>query len=74
MTDEEIFSMATSVYDSHVEVLETGSVEALQAYARDLSEGIVPGGGDLRGLGTSCCFATSWPGRCSRSTRRTSSC
>ena len=38
MTDEEIFSMATSVYDSYVEVLETGSVEALQAYARDLSE------------------------------------
>src|SRR5215212_7414024 len=32
MTDEEIFSMATSVYDSYVEVLETGSVEALQAY------------------------------------------
>ena len=44
MTDEEIFSMATSVYDSYVEVLETGSVEALQAYARDLSERIVPRG------------------------------
>jgi rsbT co-antagonist protein RsbR len=36
--------MATSVYDSYVEVLETGSVEALQAYARDLSERIVPRG------------------------------
>ena len=36
--------MATSVYDSYVEVLETGSVEALQAYARDLSERIIPRG------------------------------
>ena len=44
MTDEEIFSMATSVYDSYVEVLETGSVEALQNYARDLSERIIPRG------------------------------
>jgi rsbT co-antagonist protein RsbR len=44
MTDEEVFSMATSVYDSYVEVLETGSVEALQAYARDLSERIIPRG------------------------------
>jgi rsbT co-antagonist protein RsbR len=44
MTDEEIFSMATSVYDSYVEVLETGSVEALQAYASDLSERIIPRG------------------------------
>jgi hypothetical protein len=32
--------MATSVYDNYVEVLETGSVEELQAYARDLSERI----------------------------------
>ena len=38
MTKEEIFSEATSVYDNYVEVLETGSVEALQAYARNLSE------------------------------------
>src|SRR5918912_259089 len=44
MTEEEIFAMATSVYDSYVEVLETGSVEALQAYARDLSERIIPRG------------------------------
>jgi rsbT co-antagonist protein RsbR len=44
MTDEEIFSMATSVYDNYMEVLETGSVEALQAYARDLSERIIPRG------------------------------
>jgi len=44
MTDEEIFSLATSVYDNYVEVLVTGSVEALQAYARDLSERIIPRG------------------------------
>ena len=36
--------MATSVYDTYVEVLVTGSVEALQAYARDLSERIIPRG------------------------------
>jgi rsbT co-antagonist protein RsbR len=44
MTPEEIFSEATSVYDNYVEVLETGSVEALQAYARNLSERIIPRG------------------------------
>src|SRR5256712_7204555 len=44
MSDEEIFSEATSVYDNYVEVLETGSVEALQAYARNLSERIIPRG------------------------------
>src|SRR3989449_1804402 len=44
MSTEEVFSEATSVYDNYVEVLETGSVEALQAYARDLSERIIPRG------------------------------
>jgi rsbT co-antagonist protein RsbR len=44
MSPEEIFSEATSVYDNYVEVLETGSVEALEAYARDLSERIIPRG------------------------------
>lgn len=44
MTREEIFAEATSVYDNYVAVLETGSVEALQAYARDLSERIIPRG------------------------------
>src|SRR5436309_15272941 len=44
MSPEEIFSEATSVYDNYVEVLETGSVEALQAYARNLSERIIPRG------------------------------
>src|SRR5262245_44641815 len=44
MSQEEIFAEATSVYDNYVEVLETGSVEALQAYARNLSERIIPRG------------------------------
>src|ERR1700674_1162761 len=38
MTKEEIFAEATSVYDSYVEALETEAFEALQAYARNLSE------------------------------------
>jgi rsbT co-antagonist protein RsbR len=44
MTPQEIFSEATAVYDNYVEVLETGNVEALQDYARDLSERIIPRG------------------------------
>ncbi|WP_067539790.1 STAS domain-containing protein [Nocardia crassostreae] len=44
MTPDEIFSEATSVYDNYVDALETGSVEALQNYARDLSERIIPRG------------------------------
>ncbi len=44
MTPHEIFSEATSVYDNYVEVLETGSVEALQHYAQNLSERIIPRG------------------------------
>jgi rsbT co-antagonist protein RsbR len=44
MTPEEIFSEVTAVYDNYVDVLETGSVETLQAYARDLSERIIPRG------------------------------
>src|SRR2546428_3468953 len=44
MSREEIFADTTLVYDNYVEVLETGSVEALQAYARSLSERIIPRG------------------------------
>jgi rsbT co-antagonist protein RsbR len=44
MTRDEIFAEASTVYDSYLEVLETGSVEALQAYARNLSERIIPRG------------------------------
>ncbi len=44
MTPKEIFSEVTAVYDNYVDALETGSVETLQAYARDLSERIIPRG------------------------------
>src|SRR5439155_3833721 len=53
MSKDEIFSEATSVYDNYVEVLETGNVEALQAYAGNLSERIIPRGvetHELRGI------------------------
>src|SRR6476660_2651407 len=44
MTAQEMAAETTSVYDNYVEVLETGNVEALQHYARDLSERIIPRG------------------------------
>ena len=44
MSPAEIFSEVTAVYDNYVDALETGSVETLQAYARDLSERIIPRG------------------------------
>src|SRR5256884_998282 len=44
MSRDEIFAEATSVYDSYVEGLETGTLQALQAYARNLSERIIPRG------------------------------
>ncbi len=44
MTLQEMAVETQSVYDNYVEVLETGSVEALQDYARDLSERIIPRG------------------------------
>jgi rsbT co-antagonist protein RsbR len=44
MSSEEIFLEVTAVYDNYVDVLETGNVETLQAYARDLSERIIPRG------------------------------
>ncbi|MDQ3325387.1 MAG: STAS domain-containing protein [Actinomycetota bacterium] len=44
MTSQEMSAETTSVYDNYVEVLETGSVDALQHYARDLSERIIPRG------------------------------
>ena len=48
MTADEIFSEVTAVYDNYVDALETGSVETLQAYARDLSERIIPRGVETR--------------------------
>ena len=44
MSPEEIDTEVTAVYDNYVDTLETGSVETLQAYARDLSERIIPRG------------------------------
>jgi rsbT co-antagonist protein RsbR len=44
MSDDEIFSEATEVYDNYVDALETGSIENLQTYARELSERIIPRG------------------------------
>ena len=44
MTPDEIFSEVTAVYDNYVDALETGSVEALERYARNLSERIIPRG------------------------------
>jgi rsbT co-antagonist protein RsbR len=44
MSPEEINTEVTAVYDNYVDTLETGSVETLQAYARDLSERIIPRG------------------------------
>ena len=44
MEPDEIFSEVTAVYDNYVTALETGSVETLQEYARDLSERIIPRG------------------------------
>jgi rsbT co-antagonist protein RsbR len=44
MTEEEVFTEATAVYDQYVEALETDTFEALHAYARNLSERIIPRG------------------------------
>jgi len=44
MSEEEIFSEATEVYDNYMDALETGSIENLQTYARELSERIIPRG------------------------------
>ena len=44
MSNEEILTETTSIYDNYVDVLKTGAVEALQAYARNLSERIIPRG------------------------------
>ena len=48
MTPDEIFSEVTAVYENYVDALETGSVETLQDYARELSERIIPRGVETR--------------------------
>ncbi len=44
MTKAELFAEATSVYDNYLDALETGTLQALHAYARSLSERIIPRG------------------------------
>lgn len=44
MGAEEIFAEATSAYDKYMEALATGTLQALQAYAQELSERIIPRG------------------------------
>jgi rsbT co-antagonist protein RsbR len=48
MSGDEIFNEATAVYDQYVEALETGTFEALQSYARNLSERIIPRGVEIQ--------------------------
>jgi len=69
---EEIFAEATSVYEKfYVEALETEAFEALQAYARNLSERIIPRGVETHEVvGIVLLLATtSWRVPCSRNTR-----
>ena len=44
MSENEVFAEATSVYDNYLDALGTGTLEALQAYALNLSERIIPRG------------------------------
>jgi rsbT co-antagonist protein RsbR len=44
MSDDEIFSEATEVLDNYIDALETGSIETLETYTRELSERIIPRG------------------------------
>jgi rsbT co-antagonist protein RsbR len=44
MSADEVFTEVTAVYENYVDALETGSFQALQAYARNLSERIIPRG------------------------------
>src|SRR6058998_1583035 len=44
MNRKEVAAEVASIYDNYVAALETGTFEALQAYARDLSERIIPRG------------------------------
>ena len=44
MSKREIYSETKSVYNNYLEVLETGSVKALKAYAQNLSGRIIPRG------------------------------
>ena len=48
MSKREIYSETKSVYNNYLEVLETGSVKALKAYAQNLSGRIIPRGVDTQ--------------------------
>src|SRR5206468_12883916 len=48
MSADEICAETSSMYDSYLEVLATGDIEALEAYARNLSERIIPRGVQTR--------------------------
>jgi rsbT co-antagonist protein RsbR len=48
MSAEEICAETTSIYDGYLEVLATGDIEALEGYARNLSERIIPRGVQTR--------------------------
>jgi signal transduction histidine kinase len=48
MSADEIGAETTSMYDSYLEVLATGDIEALEGYARNLSERIIPRGVQTR--------------------------
>ena len=70
MSDEEIFSEATEVYDNYVDALETGSIETLQTYARELSRKSSAGASrPTRCSGSCSSYGTCWRARCSRNTR-----
>ena len=60
--DPRRFSEATAVYDA-TSVLETGSVEALQAYARDLPTPLIPRAWRPTRCSALCCCATCSRGR-----------
>lgn len=59
MSKEEIFAEATAVYDNYVEALESATFEALTAYARRLSERIIPRGVETHEVIGSCMDAKS---------------
>ena len=73
MTNEEVFAEATSVYDNYVEALETDTLEALQAYARSLSERIIPRGVETDEVVGIVLLLRDvyWPGRSSENIRTT---
>ena len=48
MSADEIWTETASIYDSYLEVLATGDLEALEGYARNLSERIIPRGVQTR--------------------------